>query len=98
MENNSFRKLDLNQLASVASLSRSHFCKFFKDQTGMRPMEYLNFIRINKAASLLRTGSCNVIEASLEAGYQNASYFSKWFKIYMNMTPSEYKTYYSSGI
>lgn len=98
MENNSFRKLDLNQLASVASLSRSHFCKFFKDQTGMRPMEYLNFIRINKAASLLRTGTCNVIEASLEAGYQNASYFSKWFKIYMNMTPSEYKTYYSSGI
>lgn len=64
----------------------------------MRPMEYLNFIRINKAATLLRTGSYSVIEAAFESGYQHVSYFSKWFKIYMKMTPSEYKSYYSSGI
>ncbi|NBD28206.1 AraC family transcriptional regulator [Paenibacillus glycinis] len=98
MEDNSFNKLDLNQLSSIISLSKSHFCKFFKERTGMRPMEYLNFIRINKAATLLRTGSYNVIEASLEAGYQNVSYFSKWFKIYMNMTPSAYKNMYSTGV
>lgn len=98
MEENSFEKLGLDELASVASLSRSHFCKFFKSQTGMRPMEYLNFIRINKAANLLRTGSYNVLEAALESGYQHVSYFSKWFKLYMNMTPSEYKSRYSSGL
>ncbi|MNJ35515.1 TCP pilus virulence regulatory protein [compost metagenome] len=61
-------------------------------------MEYLNFIRINKAANLLRTGSYNVLEAALESGYQHVSYFSKWFKMYMNMTPSEYKSRYSSGL
>ncbi|MEK5033122.1 AraC family transcriptional regulator [Paenibacillus sp. FSL R7-0302] len=98
METHSRDRLELDQLASVVSLSRSHFCKFFKAQTGMRPMEYLNYIRISQAASLLRSGSYNVLEAALESGYQHVSYFSKWFKHYMNMTPSEYKARYSSGV
>ncbi|OKP76181.1 hypothetical protein A3842_18345 [Paenibacillus sp. P3E] len=98
METHSSEKLELDQLASVVSLSRSHFCTFFKTLTGMRPMEYLNYIRINKAASLLRSGSYNVLEAALESGYQHVSYFSKCFKFYMNMTPSEYKTRHSSGL
>ncbi|MFD1907719.1 hypothetical protein ACFTAO_15815 [Paenibacillus rhizoplanae] len=41
----------------------------------MRPMEYLNYIRISQAASLLRSGSYNVLEAALESGYQHVSYF-----------------------
>ncbi|OMF94838.1 AraC family transcriptional regulator [Paenibacillus sp. FSL R7-0337] len=98
MEAHSRDRLELDQLASVVALSRSHFCKFFKAQTGMRPMEYLNYIRISQAASLLRSGSYNVLEAALESGYQHVSYFSKWFKHYMNMTPSEYKARYSSGV
>lgn len=98
MEEHSNEKLELDQLAAVVSLSRSHFCKFFKTQTGMRPMEYVNFIRINKAAGLLRTGAYNVLEAALESGYHHVSYFSKWFRIYMNMTPSEYKSCYASGL
>lgn len=98
IEEHSYDKLDLNQLAAVVSLSRSHFCTFFKTQTGMRPMEYVNYIRVNKAAELLRTGRYNVLEAALESGYQHISYFSKWFKFYMNMTPSEYKASYASEL
>ncbi|WP_068787015.1 AraC family transcriptional regulator [Paenibacillus phocaensis] len=98
MEEHSHEKLELDQLAAVVSLSRSHFCTFFKTQTGMRPMEYVNFIRINKAAGLLRTGTYNVLEAALESGYQHVSYFSKWFRFYMKMTPSEYKATYASGL
>lgn len=90
-------KIELSQLAAASGLSKSHFCKFFKDRTGMRPMEYLNVIRINKAAALLRTGSYSVIEAALESGFQHLSYFSKWFKACMNMTPSEYKAFFAVG-
>jgi len=98
MEKNSGENLQLDQLASIVSLSRSHFCKFFKEQTGMRPMEYLNFIRINKAATQLRTGTNSVINAALDSGFHHMSYFSKWFKYFMNMTPSEYKSFYSTGV
>lgn len=97
MDEHARDKLTLEQLASILSLSRSHFCKFFKNQTGMRPMEYLNYVRIIKAANLLRTGSYNVLEAALESGYQHASYFAKWFKLYMKMTPSDYKDRYATG-
>jgi AraC-like DNA-binding protein len=97
MDEHAHEKLELDQLASIVSLSRSHFCKFFKNQTGMRPMEYLNYIRIVKAANLLQTGSYNVLEAALEAGYPHASYFAKWFKQYMKMTPSEYKIRFATG-
>ncbi|MBP1966146.1 helix-turn-helix transcriptional regulator [Paenibacillus aceris] len=98
MEEHSRDKLDLDQLAAVMSLSRSHFCTFFKSQTGLRPMEYLNYLRVNNAAKLLRSGTCNILEASLDSGFQHASYFAKWFKYYMKMTPSEYKAHYSSDI
>ena len=97
MEEHAGEKLDLNRLASVLSLSRSHFCKLFKTQTGMRPMEYLNYIRVIRAAQMLRSGNSSVLEAALESGFQNASYFTKWFKIFMNVTPSEYKSRYASG-
>ncbi len=98
MEDNASHKITLDQLASILALSRSHFCKFFRTQTGMRPMEYLNYLRVNHAAKLLRTGSYNILEASLESGFQHVSYFTKWFKFYMNMTPSEYKSRYTSGL
>jgi len=98
MEAHSSEKIELDQLAAVISLSRSHFCRFFKTQTGMRPLEYLNFIRVNKAANLLRTGSCTVLEAAVDSGFHHPSYFTKWFKKIHNMTPSAYKALYSSGI
>jgi AraC-like DNA-binding protein/quercetin dioxygenase-like cupin family protein len=98
MEAHAGEKLDLNRLAAVLSMSRSHFCKFFKTQTGMRPMEYLNYIRVNKAARMLRAENCSVLEAALESGFQNASYFTKWFKCFMNTTPSEYKSRHASDL
>jgi AraC-like DNA-binding protein len=97
MEDNCFEKLDLDRLSSVLSLSRTHFCKFFKTQTGMRPMEYLTYLRVNRAAKLLRTGNYTVLEAALESGFQHVSYFSKCFKVHMKLTPSEYKNCYSAG-
>jgi len=98
MEEHFREKVQLDHLAAVVSLSRSHFCTFFKRHTGMRPMEYLNYIRVNQAADLLRDGSYNVLEAALESGYQHVSYFTKWFKQFMSMTPSEYREMYQADL
>lgn len=98
MEMHSQEKIVLAQLAAVVSLSRSHFCRFFKTQTGMRPLEYLNYIRVNNAANMLRNGNCTVLEAAIESGFHHPSYFTKWFKKIHHMTPSAYKVLYSSGI
>src|SRR5690606_18324620 len=60
--------IELDQLAAIISFSRSHFCRFFKTQTNMRPLEYLNYIRINNAANMLRNGNFTVLEAAIESG------------------------------
>ena len=98
MEMHAQDKVELDQLAAVISLSRSHFCRFFKTHTGMRPLEYLNFIRINNAANLLRNGNCTVLEAAVESGFHHPSYFTKWFKKIHHMTPSAYKALYATGV
>lgn len=95
MEEHSHEEIGLDQLADVISLSRSHFCRFFKAHTGMRPIEYLNFIRVHNAANMLRQGSCTVLEAAVESGFHHPSYFTKSFKRIFKMTPSEYKAQYS---
>jgi len=84
--------ITLEELAGIASVSPSHFCRLFKELTGLRPLEYLNLLRVNSAAVLLQSGSCSVLDAALESGFQHLSYFSKQFRKYMQMTPSEYKS------
>ncbi|WP_425517551.1 helix-turn-helix domain-containing protein [Paenibacillus agaridevorans] len=85
------REIYIDELASLLSHSRSHFCRVFKDFTGVTPMDYLNFYRVNKAADLLQTDGCKVIDAALQTGFDNLSHFTNTFKKYMQCTPSEYK-------
>ncbi|MFC4302148.1 AraC family transcriptional regulator [Cohnella boryungensis] len=83
--------LTLEQMASVASMSPSHFCRLFKELTGVRPVEYVNLLRVNSAALMIQSSSCSILDAAMENGFQHLSYFSKQFKKHMQMTPSEYK-------
>lgn len=85
------REIYIDELASLLSLSRSHFCRVFKDFTGITPMDYLNLYRVNKAADLLQTDGCKVIDAALQTGFDSLSHFTNTFKKYMLCTPSEYK-------
>ncbi|WP_239613467.1 AraC family transcriptional regulator [Cohnella mopanensis] len=85
--------MTLEELAAVASMSPSHFCRLFKELTSLRPMEYLNLLRVNSAAVMIQSSYCSILDAALENGFQHLSYFSKQFKKHMHMTPSEYKSH-----
>lgn len=83
--------LTLDDLASIGSISPSHLCRLFKELTDMRPLEYINLLRVNSAALMIQFGSCSMLEAALENGFQHLSYFSKQFKKYKGMSPSAFK-------
>lgn len=83
--------LSLDELASVGSMSPSHLCRLFKELTDMRPLEYIQLLRVNSAAIMIQSGSCSMLEAALENGFQHLSYFSKQFKKFKGMSPSAYK-------
>lgn len=83
--------LSLDELASIGAMSPSHMCRLFKELTGMRPIEYIQLLRVNSAALMLQNDDCKILDAALENGFQHVSYFSKQFRKYKGMSPSEYK-------
>lgn len=84
-------KTDLDRMAEIANLSKHHFCRLFKQLTGHAPGDYLNRIRIRKAAELLRENAMSVTEAAKETGFDDVNYFSRCFKKYEKASPSQLK-------
>jgi len=84
-------KIMLDDLAAQLNMSRHYFCRYFKKSTSITPVDYINCYRISRAAALIETTNISIMEAGLESGFDNFSYFIKTFKKYKNCTPSEYR-------
>jgi AraC-like DNA-binding protein len=78
------------ELAAMADVSPSHFRMIFKFHTGYTPIEYQNFLKINKACDILLSGACNVTETAYSLGYDDIFYFSRLFKKITGTSPTEY--------
>jgi len=88
IENNYNTKITIDQLCSMAHLSRFYFCRMFKSITNKSLGEYLNQLRINKAEALLKNGDVNITEAAMSCGFDDINYFSRLFKKYKKESPS----------
>ena len=91
MRENYNSSLSLDDIAGVACLSPSHFCRLFKRQTRMTPLEYLNSIRINQAKALLSYTNKTLTEIAEIIGYSGIHYFSRSFKKYERISPIQYR-------
>ena len=92
IERNYGRNISLTELADEAGITPQHICRLFRQAYNMRPFEYLNKLRLQKAKEMLVSPSnpqLKVIAAS--AGYNDTSYFCAVFKEYEGMTPVEFK-------
>jgi AraC-like DNA-binding protein len=78
-------------LARHVAMSRSAFAARFKDVTGDPPMQYLARWRLQKAASLLRTGDLDIADVASRTGYESSAAFSKAFKRTMGLAPGAYR-------
>ena len=54
-------------------------------------MEFLNSLRCREARILILSGKCNVAEAARQCGVENLSYFSRMYRRYMGVLPSQEK-------
>jgi len=85
------QKITIEQAAQIVNLNPFHFCKLFKKLTGRTFIDYVNYIKISKAELLLRDTSASMNEIALQIGISNQNYFTKLFKHYHALTPSEYR-------
>lgn len=79
----------IEQAAKVVSLNPYHFCKMFKKLTGRTFVEYVNMCRMNEAERLLRDTTDTVTEIAGQVGCDNPNYFTKLYKQYKGVTPSQ---------
>lgn len=82
--------ISLEACATEFDSSYTHLSRAFKQETGMRFVEYLNERRVNRAKSLLIRGELSMKEIVEKAGFRNYNYFFKVFKETTGMKPSEF--------
>ncbi len=81
----------VNDLSQALFFESSYIRRVYKAHTGKTIIQRLEEIRIEKACSLLAETSLKLSEIAEKAGYSNQFYFSRRFKLFTNMTPSEYR-------
>jgi len=87
---------DFADLITASGLSRTHFFRIFKSQTGVTPGEYVKRRRLREAVLLLQESDLTVAEIGAVVGWPDQFYFSKLFKAALGLSPKAYRTRYQS--
>lgn len=83
--------LTLDIIAEHTNLSRYYISHLFKELLNTTFINYLNELRLSRAALLLTTTDTPVIEIAGKSGFNNISNFNRAFKMYYGITPSKYR-------
>lgn len=85
------KKITVEEAAGVAGMNSQYFCRFFKKMMGKTMTEYVNEIRIEKAARYLCETDWKIIEIAMACGYDSAGYFIRRFEKVKGMTPKQFR-------
>ena len=86
-------KIMLEDIASIANMTPTAFCKYFKNRTNKTFSNFVNEIRIGYACKLLCKENLSISQICFECGFNNLTNFNRNFKRFNKMIPSEYKLY-----
>lgn len=85
-------RITIEELASIACLSRFHFIRSFRAETGLTPYQYLLRLRIEEAKDRLSRSSDSVSHISAELGFSSPSQFYRSFQKLAGTTPQAYRS------
>lgn len=83
--------LPLGDVARQAGLSESHFCRLFKDSTGLTLTDYVNRSRVEWAKRELLKPEERISEIAFLIGYQSLSQFNRSFARIVGQSPTQYR-------
>lgn len=85
------QKISLDMVTENCGMSKYHFSRTFKQETGLTYKAYLIDKRIQKAKELMKTENMNVSQACFHVGFNDLSHFCRIFQRSEGMTPSYYR-------
>jgi AraC family transcriptional regulator len=83
--------VSLAALASDAGLSRFHFCRAFKESTGLSPHAWLRQQQLERAMNMLRDTDAPIASVARELGYASQTAFTAAFRRLTGETPSDWR-------
>jgi AraC-like DNA-binding protein len=87
-----FRKdISTSEVAALANLELSAFCRYFKKRTKKTYVDFLNEVRLGHSCKLLQEMQYSVSQICFMSGYKNLSNFNRQFKAMYGRTPKEYR-------
>lgn len=85
----------LSDLAEQAGINSNYLCSRFKAETDMTIVEYITFVRMEKAKALLRDHQYRLNDIAERIGYSDVKYFIRTFKKNIGVTPNDFRKYIS---
>jgi signal transduction histidine kinase/ligand-binding sensor domain-containing protein/DNA-binding response OmpR family regulator len=84
-------ELNVLSLSQEIGMSKSNLYRKITKLTGMSPVEFIRYIRLQAAAEMIAKDGLNVSEAAYSCGFNDLSYFSKSFKKQFGSSPKKFQ-------
>ena len=94
IEHNYQQDHHVDDLARAHDLSPTHFRRLWQQQIGCSPQQYLHQVRMRSAARMLAAGQLPIQDIAQAVGHHDPLYFSKRFRAFFTVSPTEYRNAY----
>jgi AraC-like DNA-binding protein len=91
------RKIQLEEISDVASISPNSFCRYFKSKTRKTYSQFLLELRVGHACKLLIENNLSIKQICYESGFNNFTSFHKYFKIITGRSPLTYQKEFTAN-
>jgi AraC-like DNA-binding protein len=84
-------EIELDSIARASGLSRPHFYRLFRTQTGVTPHLYLNTLIMEQALDALVATETPIADIGFDLGFSSQSGFTRFFAANVGMAPTDYR-------
>jgi AraC-like DNA-binding protein len=85
------RTILLKDVATLYGFNEKYLGRLFLKETGVSFTAYVNSLRLEQAEAELKAGEKSILDISLDAGFENVTYFNRLFKQKHGITPRQFR-------